>query len=209
MQEVSEVLEFADGATLRIMPDPNPPNPRESDNLGKMICWHSRYNLGDRHDFATPQDFHEWEASPAGEGAEVLPLYLLDHSGITMSTKPFSCRWDSGCVGFISVTKTRILQEYGEDTKEVRARVREVLRNEVATYDKWLRGDTWGYALFGPPVTCDKCGHTETPLLDSCYGFFGSDHEASGMFDNLPDPYGKWAKEGNYTEKEDRTPCRV
>ena len=31
----------------------------------------------------------------------ILPLYLYDHSGLTMSTNDFGDRWDSGCVGFI------------------------------------------------------------------------------------------------------------
>lgn len=31
----------------------------------------------------------------------MLPLYLYDHSGITMNTTGFSCPWDSGQVGWI------------------------------------------------------------------------------------------------------------
>ena len=41
-----------------IAKDSDPLNPRESyDNFGKMFCWHSRYNLGDEHDFKEPEDF--------------------------------------------------------------------------------------------------------------------------------------------------------
>lgn len=37
---------------LLIMQDDEPPNPREEDkNFGHMVCWHSRYNLGDKHNF--------------------------------------------------------------------------------------------------------------------------------------------------------------
>lgn len=37
---------------LQVMQDDEPLNPREDyDNLGKMVCWHSRYNLGDKHDY--------------------------------------------------------------------------------------------------------------------------------------------------------------
>ena len=37
---------------LLIMQDDEPPNPREEEeNFGHMVCWHSRYNLGDNHDF--------------------------------------------------------------------------------------------------------------------------------------------------------------
>lgn len=37
---------------LQVMHDDEPLNPREYyDNFGKMVCWHSRYNLGDKHDY--------------------------------------------------------------------------------------------------------------------------------------------------------------
>ena len=37
---------------LQVMYDDEPLNPRtDYDNFGKMVCWHSRYNLGDEHDF--------------------------------------------------------------------------------------------------------------------------------------------------------------
>lgn len=37
---------------LQVMQDDEPLNPREDyDNFGKMVCWHNRYNLGDKHDY--------------------------------------------------------------------------------------------------------------------------------------------------------------
>lgn len=37
---------------LQVMYDTDPLNPREDyDNFGHMVCWHSRYNLGDQHDY--------------------------------------------------------------------------------------------------------------------------------------------------------------
>lgn len=43
---------------LQVMYDDDPLNPRiDYDNFGKMVCWHSRYNLGDEHDFDDPNDF--------------------------------------------------------------------------------------------------------------------------------------------------------
>ena len=44
--------------TLFVVDDDMPLNPRtDYDNLGKMVCWHSRYNLGDEHDYDEPRDF--------------------------------------------------------------------------------------------------------------------------------------------------------
>jgi len=39
----------------------------------------------------------------------ILPLYLYDHGGITMNTGGFSCRWDSGQVGWIYASKESLI----------------------------------------------------------------------------------------------------
>jgi hypothetical protein len=44
------------GHTINIFPDGDAPNPRkEFDSLGTMVCFHRRYNLGDRHEFRDPE----------------------------------------------------------------------------------------------------------------------------------------------------------
>ena len=46
--------------TAVILQDTDPENPRDSyyqENLGNMVCWHKRYNLGDKHTFDDPIDF--------------------------------------------------------------------------------------------------------------------------------------------------------
>jgi hypothetical protein len=44
--------------TLFIVDDNDPLNPREeNENFGKMLCWHKRYKLGDKHEYAEPRDF--------------------------------------------------------------------------------------------------------------------------------------------------------
>jgi transitional endoplasmic reticulum ATPase len=46
---------------LRIIQDEDPMNPRtEYDNFGKMVCFHRRYDLGDKHEFSSPEDFDEF-----------------------------------------------------------------------------------------------------------------------------------------------------
>jgi len=42
------------GFTIRIKLDPEPGNPRtEYDNLAKFICFHGRYELGDKHEYSS------------------------------------------------------------------------------------------------------------------------------------------------------------
>jgi len=42
---------------LQILYDDDAESPREWDNFGRMVCWHSRYNLGDKHSHSKPGDF--------------------------------------------------------------------------------------------------------------------------------------------------------
>jgi len=46
------------GYSIKIYQDQDPPNPRNFDHLGTMICIHPRYKLGDEHDLS-PEDIME------------------------------------------------------------------------------------------------------------------------------------------------------
>ena len=254
-----------DGTTYRaaILPDPEPMNPRtEYDNVGVMTCWHSRYNLGDKHEHKGVDDWlgsllvdvqdverlsealesitqadadlkREWEQLEAGvveqsgltgelpaevyrdflielcanglskAGREavrdlaehyhvIVPLYLYDHSGITMSTGKFSCPWDSGQVGYIHVSYERAREEYGElpqaDTPEERAKIAEYLDGEVKDYDDFLTGNLYGYSI-EKAEGCEHCGNVEWEHVDSCYGFHGYDVEKNGMLEHVDDQF--------------------
>ena len=147
---------------LEIFQEDSPESPREWDNLGTMICFHRRYNLGDEGNFFSPDNFNSWEEQrewieKSIKPVVLLPLYLYDHSGITISTSPFSCQWDSGQVGWIFVTKEQVRKEYGVKriTKDIVEKVTNVLEGEVKTYDQYLTGDVYGYRLSKIEV-CDK-----------------------------------------------------
>ena len=86
-----ETIEYK-GLTIKIYQDEDAENPRDWDNFGHMICFHSRYTLGDKHEM-TPEDARQLYDR---KDVIALPLYLYDHSGITIRTSPFSCPWDSG-----------------------------------------------------------------------------------------------------------------
>lgn len=40
-------------------------------------------------------------------------VYAYSHGGLTVSTTPFSCHWDSGQLGFVLLTKEDIRKRYG------------------------------------------------------------------------------------------------
>ena len=164
---------------LEIFQDENAESPREWENLGTMICFHRRYNLGDKHE-VNADNFSGWDEQREYIEKEykpcvILPLYLYDHSGITMSTSPFSCRWDSGQVGWILVSKEKVRENYRVKriTQDIIDRVTKVLEGEVETYDQYLTGDVYGYRVSKVEV-CDKgCEHDEE--VDSCWGYYGID----------------------------------
>ena len=266
--------------TLFVVDDDMPLNPRtDYDNLGKMVCWHSRYNLGDEHDYDEPRHFlqkklfemyssypssqygkpiydfiksgkaetakleydrsaHEWvlyekwfggnewsksSSYPASlKGKEVpdwflddclsalehkellqlleqsgkfviLPLYLYDHSGITMNTTGFSCPWDSGQVGWIYADADCIKKEYGKVTPETINKARTVMNGEVETYDYYLTGQCYGFQLFE--------GDVET---DSCWGFLGAIRDIQNSIkDYMPQGFESIVENLQYTDDND------
>lgn len=161
---------------VRIMYDPDPESPREWCNLGTMVCWHRRYNLGDKHNYREPSDFQD---DIKDEPHIILPLYLYDHGGITMSTGPFSCPWDSGQVGWIYITLEKVRKEYGwkRITKERRQQIIKYLEGEVEEYDNYLTGEVYGYVIEAPPEDPeDEDDDDAWEEIDSCWGFHGSDY---------------------------------
>jgi len=169
---------------IRIKRDHYPENPREWDNLGTMVCGHRRYCLGDEQAqntelYTSWDEWLEYEVvKPNGGWSNIiaLPLYLYDHCGITISTAPFACPWDSGQVGWIYVTKPRIREEYGVKrvSKRLLYEVEAVLRSEVETYDQYLQGFVYGYMTF-------SLENGELVDGDSCWGFYGNNVKENGL----------------------------
>ena len=161
---------------IEIFPDDNPDDPREWDNLGKMICFHGRYSLGDDHDYdsevCTSWDEMEYDIIKREKAVSIFPLFLYDHSGITMNTSGFSCPWDSGQVGFIVAPRETVLREMGwkRITKQRREQIEKILLAEVKTYDQYLTGDVYGFVV----SKVDEEDNKEH--YDSCWGFYGEEY---------------------------------
>lgn len=179
---------------LRIFQDDNGDDPRGWDNLSKMVCFHRNYKLGDKHEYQQ-SDYRSWTEIEQAikrkeEIAIIQPLFLYDHSGITISTSdeyPYNDRWDAGQVGFIYITKKDIREAYGVKriTKALIEKAKLVLLDEVKVYDQYLTGDVYRFTI-DEITTCDK-GHEHENQLDSCGGFYGTDFKHSGMLDYVPE----------------------
>jgi hypothetical protein len=176
MTEAVETIEYKNHR-ISILPDDCNDSPRSWDNIAEFHCCHRRYSLGDKNfNYSSGSDCITAAQEAEKQGDIVLPLYLYDHSGITISLSPFSCPWDSGQVGFVIIRREKMLQEFGAKkfTKSLKAKALKIAQGEVETYDQFLRGDVYGYQI-------DEDG-------DSCWGFYGQEEclsEAKSIVDSL------------------------
>ncbi len=155
---------------IKIYPDNDPQNPRkERDNLSHIVCFHKKYTLGDKQSKYISGNYDNWssmekEIKNQENVLMILPLYLYDHSDITISLIPWGCHWDGGQVGFIYVTKGDVFREFKVKriTKKIRDKVSDILKSEVKIYNRYLTGDIYGYVIE------DSSGN----VIDSCWGYF-------------------------------------
>jgi hypothetical protein len=134
------------------------------DNVGQMVLRHRKYNLPNEIDLDF-DSFLSWDEVYDflhTKYAFILPIYMYDHGGITISTNPFNDPWDSGQIGYI-VTN--------EDHE---GKTLEILRNEVEIFSQYLEGHCYGFRI-------TKDGEE----IESCFGFYGDDDKKSGLFDSL------------------------
>ena len=181
-------------------------NPRDWDNLSTMVCWHPDYILGDyqvtnedgrgaiggkpgrdtrfhRDDFKSMRHLYRY-LGIAENAVGITPLYLYDHSGISMSAgspNPFNFDaqgWDTSMVGFAYTTRERIRELCGDGAEYQAAEwIEEAIRGDVGTYNQYLTGDIWWYRI-------ERDGET----IESCGGYFGIEDcqaEANAILDDL------------------------
>lgn len=151
---------FPNGYKVIVSYDTDPQSPREWDNLGTVVLRDNGYNFGEE-----TAGMHELRAIANDKNCIVLPIYLYDHSGITINTTGFACRWDSGQVGVIYCTKADAIREFGNKvcTAKVRDKALKVLKAEIEELDQYIQGDVYGYQVFDP----------SGEVVDSCWGYYG------------------------------------
>ncbi|RPI56479.1 MAG: hypothetical protein EHM49_00355 [Deltaproteobacteria bacterium] len=193
MENSPVITEEYKGYTVEVHYDDDAESPRMWSNLGTMVCFHRRYSLGDVEKiYSSPEEFvlhlarnymnqhiAESDYENLSDRAFItkymklldryiisLPLYLYDHSGITISTAPFNCSWDSGQVGWIFIARESVREEFKVQRigPKLKKKTLAALRGEVEVYDQFLQGEVYGYAV----------KDSEDKDVDSCWGFFDS-----------------------------------
>ena len=168
------------GHSINITQDAIGDSPREWDNLATLVCFHGRYELGDKDHGYVQSDYESFDELETAilrdnPNAIVLPLSLYDHSGITIKVGHFDCPWDSGQVGFAFLSLKKARENYGwkRITAKRREKLETYIRNEVKTYDDFLTGNVYGFNVTDANGDDIEDG--------SCYGFYGYDHEKSEL----------------------------
>lgn len=164
-----------DGRKLRLVieQDEFSEDPRSWDNIGTMLCCNRDYRLGDcNSNRETEEQLAEICRKYGKNDEEIdemtfteevrfildqddvcgLPLWLYDHSGISISTGRV-CPWDSSFVGLIFVEKDFYLaQTCLKDETGWKAKAKETLEGEIETYSDFLEGNVYQWTLYEPTV---------------------------------------------------------
>lgn len=196
-----------DGRKLRLVieQDIDSENPRGWDNMGTMLCYCRDYNLGDynsrketeskldeicrKYGEEEPEEMSLYEKMCfilKQENICGLPLWLYDHSGISMSTGRVD-KFDSSLVGIIFVEKeTFFAQTCRKDDCDWKKEAEEMLRVEIETYSKYLEGEVYGWVLYEPVIVTkhnmkgeelSKFTVEEGEVVDSMGGFYNPTFE--------------------------------
>lgn len=94
-------------------------------------------------------------------------VFMYEHSGIALNIVPFSCRFDSGQLGYIYEKRCDIRAEFGVKriSPKLEQRVLSRLFNELQLLEYWANGEVYSFSI-----------------ADEVYGgFYGYDHEKSGL----------------------------
>ena len=175
-------------------------SPREWSNLGIIAYKHSKYKLGDELINEDPIDYllnlygldpdrfmtnrvycnetlSEVIKMADKYGFVLLPVYLYDHSGQSISTKPFSCNWDSGQVGFI-YANLKMCNDVGFEwkkwTKKRKDKIKNYLEGEIKTFNQYVSGEVYSFTI-----------EEDGEIIDSCCGFYGDNPLTNGMAEHI------------------------
>lgn len=157
-------------------------NPRSDfDQIGTVVLGnHVRYRFGDES-----MSVEGIQEIIDDEDNIVLPVYMYDHSGITINTTGFSCSWDSEQAGIIYMTRADAVKHWGKKicTAKVREKAIACLRAEIEVLDAYVSGRVYGYCVYQIDLSSLDEGDTLHDLtkdfddygtwVDGCWGFYG------------------------------------
>lgn len=191
-------------------------SPRDWDVFCHMICERRHYCLGDKHN-GVENELHmlcekygiDWEGNwendveemTFSEMIEALSAHIVirlisvyDHGGVTIFWGYPTDRWDSGCIGFGYCEESDV-QEAGRNKDKYpdwRDQAKAIMDDEMEIYDKYVRGDVYGWRLEERKAPSKELMETpewgdflsdyweenfEWEETDSCWGYYDEPEE--------------------------------
>lgn len=165
------------GCTIEIHHDELAESPRTEYESGTIFaCWSRRFNGSDQMiDRLSEEEMHE----RFPEILAILPLYILSHGADSISTTPFSDRWDSGQIGWVVVTKglAETIGWIGDGYPK--EKLEEFIRSDVETYNQYMNGEVYYFAIKDP----------SGEEISSVSGFYGMETVLEAAKEECPDLY--------------------
>ncbi len=188
------------GYTIEISIDHNPPNPiNKIDNIGKMVCYHPTYFLGDRHDFGTdPDAYHFWEdlkaeISNTHDTDLIIPLYLSNDDGLKIHTTKITKEQYLPIVGFVYTPQSKIIEiQNDKRLKDVDNFIKKSWADEIKQYNHYLKGECYQYQVY----------EKSRKVVNSCNGFYGDDFEKNGLMESAILSIGKYRNQSRKNRLE-------
>jgi hypothetical protein len=151
---MSEIFDRVEGTyhDVLIVYDDCPWSPADSgDGYGCILYRSNRYfGFGDHgKSFSSSEELDEHLNHLKDDGAFILPVYAYVHSGVSIATTPFSCRWDSGQTGFIVVTQKQAMEYFLADTitPDIARRVQEGMKAHISQWNQYFTGEVYGLSI--------------------------------------------------------------
>lgn len=118
----------------------------------------------------------------------ILPIYMYDHSGLTISTGPFSCPWDSGQVGIIYIEKSTC-EKIGINFDHAK----EYLKGDIEELDNYLTSNVFVVSIYeteeeefdGEIVYDDEEQPKDREIIICVNGYYDYDHAKAETKDML------------------------
>ena len=140
-------------------------NPRDwRYEASTLACYHKRYQLGD---WQKRLDMEDTQAICAKSTTVSLPVFMMDHSGLTISSQPFRgeiARWDSGQLGRIYMEQEAWQREYGWKrlTQARREKIEQRLQAELDEWGGYVSGDSYYIELWYEGKIDEDYDHIDT-----------------------------------------------
>jgi len=162
---------------IEIEQDDSAENPRtHHDPISTIVANEITYNESEHTDYSSINDWLEYETWEDIKKhyifnvkiVAILPLYLRNDWVDTLNTTQQGRQ-----IGFIYITKESWNNQMGTDFdshKQKRSLANRYIKAEIETLNNWLMNDCYGWTI--------------PSLMESCWGFYGSDHSKSGLLES-------------------------